>query len=209
MKLYTFPPAPNPKRLNIFLLEKEISIETEIVDLMAGEHRREPFLSINRHGTVPALVLDDGTVMTEVIGILSYLEALYPKTPLLGTDPLFRAQILSWDHRCFVEGFTGVAEALRNSAEAFAGRALPGPVAYEQIDELVERGRKRIQTFYRVLDEHLDGRHFMVGDTFTMADIAAYVFVDFSGWVKETIPKECGHLAVWYQQVSSRSSVQS
>lgn len=209
MKLYTFLSAPNPKRLNIFLLEKEINIETEVVDLMTGEHRREPFLSINPHGTVPALVLDDGSVMTEVIGMLSYLEALYPKTPLLGTDPLSQAQILSWDHRCFSEGFAGVAEVLRNSAEAFIGRALPGPTPYEQIPELVERGRKRVQTFYRVLDKHLDGRRFMVGDTFTVADIAAYVFVDFSGWVKEGIPEDCGHLVEWHQQVSNRPSVQS
>ena len=207
MKLYTFPPAPNPKRLSIFLAEKGIDVETVIVDLMAGEQRKEPYLSVNPWGTVPVLVLEDGTVMTEVIGILSYLEELYPQTPLLGTDPASRAQALSWDHRCFSEGFTGVAEVLRNSAEVFAGRALPGPVSYEQIPELVERGRKRIHSFYGVLNEHLKNKSFMVGDTFTVADIAAYVFVDFSGWVKETIPEECEHLLAWYQRVSERPSV--
>lgn len=209
MKLYTFPPAPNPKRLDIFILEKGIEIDTTLIDLMAGEQRREPFLSINPWGTVPALVLDDGTVMTEVIGILNYLEALYPEVPLLGTDPISRAQILSWDHRCFSEGFIAVAEVLRNSSEVFVNRALPGPIAYAQIPALVERGQKRIHGFYQVLDEHLQEKDFMVGDTFTVADIAAYVFVNFSGWVKETIPDECQYLLAWYKNISERPSLQS
>lgn len=208
MKLYTFPPAPNPKRLDIFIAEKGLDIETINVDLMAGEHRKEPYLSVNPWGTVPALVLGDGTLMTEVIGILCYLEELYPQVPLLGSDAVSRAQILSWDHRCFSEGFNGVAEVLRNSSEAFVDRALPGPVAYAQIPDLVERGRKRIHGFYHVLNEHLEGKSFMVGDTFTVADIAAYVFVNFSGWVKEMIPDDCQHLLVWYQNVSERPSVQ-
>lgn len=209
MKLYTFPPAPNPKRLDIFMAEKGIDIETTNVDLMAGEHRKEPYLSLNPWGTVPILILDDGTVMTEVIGMYSYLEALYPEVPLLGSDAVSRAQILSWDHRCFVEGFTGVAEVLRNSSQAFAGRALPGPVGYEQIPELIDRGRKRIHAFYKVLDEQLENKSFMVGTSFSVADIAAYVFVNFSGWVKETVPDDCPHLSAWYQMISERPSVQS
>lgn len=209
MKLYTFPPAPNPKRLDIFTAEKGIEIETITVDLMAGEHRKASYLSVNPWGTVPALVLDDGTLMTEVIGMLSYLEELYPEVPLLGSDPVSRAQILSWDHRCFFEGFSSVAEVLRNSSEAFVDRALPGPISYAQIPDLIERGRKRIQGFYHVLNEPLKGKPFMVGDTFTVADIAAYVFVNFSGWVKEAIPDESEHLSAWYQKVSVRPSVQS
>lgn len=209
MKLYTFPPAPNPKRLSLFLAEKGIEIETVNIDLMLGEHREPSYLSVNPLGTVPALVLDDGTVMTEVIGILSYLEAVYPETPLLGTDPVSRAQILSWDHRCFVEGFTGVAEVLRNSSKNFEGRALAGPVSYEQIPELINRGRKRIHTFYQVLDEHLKGKQFMVGDSFSVADIIAYVFVDFSGWVKETIPEGSQNLLAWHENVSQRPAIQS
>lgn len=209
MKLYTYPPAPNPKRLKIFLAEKGINLDTELVDLMSKEQFSEAYQSVNSWGTVPALVLNDGTVMTEVIGIFSYLEDIYPQKPLLGSDPLSRALILSWDHRCFTDGFLAVAEVLRNSAPAFSGRALPGPVSYEQIPQLAERGRKRIQTFYSVLNKHLDGRDFMVGDNFTIADIAAFVFIEFSGWVKATIPDECTSLIAWHQQVSTRESVQS
>jgi len=209
MRLYTYPPAPNPMRLDIFLSEKGIEIETEHVDLMAKEQFGESFRAVNSGGTVPALVLDDGEVLTEVVGMYSYLEDIYPQRPLLGTDPLSRALILSWDHRCFTDGFQAVAEVLRNSAPSFARRALPGPISYEQIPELADRGNDRIQAFYRVLNEHLEGREFMVGDDFTIADISAYVFVKFSGWVKATIPDGCVHLRAWCQQVSSRDSVQS
>lgn len=209
MKLYTYPPAPNPKRLDIFLAEKGIHLETELVDLMSKEQLSESYKLINSWGTVPALVLNDGIVMTEVIGIFSYLEDLYPQKPLMGTDPLSRALVLSWDHRCFSEGFLAVAEVLRNSAPAFAGRSLPGPVSYEQIPQLVERGKKRIQTFYSVLNQHLDGRDFMVGDHFTIADIAAFVFIEFSGWVKARIPDDCASLIAWHQQVSTRNSTQN
>lgn len=214
MKLYTFPPAPNPKRLDIFIREKGIEIDTTSIDLMAGEHRKEPYLSINPWGTVPALVLNDGTLMTEVIGILSYLEELYPQVSLMGNDPISRAQILSWDHRCFSEGITAVGEVFRNSSEVFVDRSLPGPIAYAQIPDLIERGRKRIHGFYQVLDQHLLDQHtkdkkFMVGDAFSVADISAYVFINFSGWVKETIPGECEHLSAWHQKISERSSTQS
>jgi glutathione S-transferase len=209
MKLYTYPPAPNPMRLNIFLAEKGIQIETEQVDLMEREQFNESFRAVNSWGTVPALVLDDGVVLTEVVGMYRYLEDIYPQKPLLGTDPISRALILSWDHRCFTDGFQAVAEVLRNSAPGFAGRALPGPVSYEQISELADRGNERIQAFYGVLNKHLEGREFMVGDNFTVADIAAYGFVTFSGWVKATIPDECVHLSTWHQQISTRESVQS
>tara|TARA_R110000822_G_scaffold59736_35_gene149244 strand:- start:22689 stop:23318 length:630 start_codon:yes stop_codon:yes gene_type:complete len=209
MKLYTYPPAPNPMRLAIFMAEKGVDIETEVIDLMSGEQRSDSFRAVNHWGTLPSLVLDDGTVLTEVVGMYSYLEEIYPQKPLLGTDPLSRALILSWDHRCFTDGFQAVAEALRNSVPAFAGRALPGPVSYEQIPALADRGKERIQAFYGVLDKHLEGRDFMVGDDFTVADITAYVFVVFSGWVKVAIPDECVHLSAWHQQISTRESVQS
>jgi glutathione S-transferase len=196
-------------RLGIFLAEKGIDIETEHVDLMAREQFNESFRTVNSWGTVPALLLDDGEVLTEVVGMYSYLEDIYPQIPLLGSEPLSRALILSWDHRCFTDGFQAVAEVLRNSAPGFAGRALPGPVSYEQISELADRGNERIQAFYGVLNKHLEGREFMVGDNFTVADIDAYVFVKFSSWVKATIPDECTHLRTWHQQISTRESVQS
>lgn len=208
MKLYTFPPAPNPRRLAIFLAEKGIALDTQLVDLRGGEQFLQQYQAVNPRETVPALVLDDGTLLTEVVGMYIYLESLYPDQPLLGSDPLSRAEIISWDHRCFVDGFQAVAETLRNSNKAFAGHALPGPVGYEQIPELAARGRQRIQAFYRVLDAHLQGREYIVGKNFSVADIAAWVFVEFSGWVKEQVPEACTALAEWCEKTRIRPSIQ-
>jgi len=208
MKLYTFPPAPNPRRLAIFLAEKGIVLETRVIDLMAKEQFSPDYLNVNPCGTVPALELDDGTVLTEVIGMYAYLEDLYPDKPLLGGNALEQAEVLSWDHRCFAEGFLAVAEVLRNGNKAFVDRALPGPERYAQIPALVERGRCRTQAFYRILNEHLRERQYMVGDGFTVADIAAWVFVEFSGWVKERVPEECTALQAWCEHIEARASVQ-
>ena len=94
---------------------------------MSGEQRSDSFRAVNHWGTVPSLVLDDGTVLTEVVGMYSYLEEIYPQKPLLGSDPLSRALILSWDHRCFTDGFQAVAEALRNSVPALCRTCVAWP----------------------------------------------------------------------------------
>src|SRR6056297_3197147 len=144
MHLYTYDPAPNPRRLGLFLEWKGIEIETTQVDLMQLEQLGETYRAINPAGTVPALILDDGTLMTEVIAICDYLEALHPEKPLFGEGPLARAQVLSWDHHLFLSVFMAIAETLRNGNPAFEDRALPGPFKVTQIPALCERGRSRL-----------------------------------------------------------------
>ncbi len=76
MKLYTFDPAPNPQRLTLFMKYKGIGIDTQQIDMMQGEQLSDEYRAVNPACTVPALVLDDGTVMTEVVGICHYLESI-------------------------------------------------------------------------------------------------------------------------------------
>jgi glutathione S-transferase len=197
MHLYTFEAAPNPRRLGLFLAYKGIELATTQVDLMKGEQQSEAFRAINPHCTVPALILDDGTLLTEVIGICDYLESRYPEKPLLGTSALERAQVLSWDHRLFLGVFLAIAEVLRNGNPAFKDRALPGPHRTSQIPALVDRGRERLAQAWPSLDEALAGREFLVGDGITLADLDLLVAVDFAGWVKETVPEQCENLLAW------------
>lgn len=191
MKLYTFDPAPNPKRLTLFMQYKGIDIETSQIDMMSAEQLGEDYRKINPVGTVPALILDDGTLLTEVIGICSYLEAVYPEKPLMGSTPLEQAQVLSWDHKLFNMVIMAVAEALRNGSPNFANRALPGPLNVPQIEALVERGMLRLEHVWPALDRDLAGRDWLVGDSISLADMDMLVCTEFAGWVKASPPEEC------------------
>lgn len=200
MKLYTYDAAPNPRRLALFLQVKGIDIETQQVDLMAGEQTGDAYRAINPACTVPALILDDGTALDAVIGICTYLEALYPEKPLLGSTPLEKAQVASWCHSLFNGLAQSIAMVLRNRGEAFKNRALPGPVDLPQIPELIDRGHLLINHLLPSIDAHLDGATWMVGDTLTQADIDLFVYLDFLGWIRTEVPAECTHLLDWRER---------
>ncbi len=201
MKLHTCDPAPNPRRVNLFLAVKGIRIPTVQVDLRAGEHLGEAFRRLNPRCIVPVLELDDGSVLCDGLAICWYLESLYPDPPLLGRDALQTARILSWEQMSFTDGFMPAADILRNRSQAFRDRAVTGPAASAQIPALVERGRERLHQFWRYLETHLDGRRFIVGDSLTFADINTLVIIDFAGWSKESVPAECPKVLQWMQRI--------
>ncbi len=201
MKLYTYDPAPNPARLNMFLQYKGITLDTEQIDMTTMAQHHPDYLKVVPEGTIPALVLDDGAVLTEVIAIVHYLEALYPDKPLLGTTVLERATTLNWNHRIFNQVFMAVAEAFRNAHPAFKDRALPGTTPYAQIQELSERGKARLAASFEQLDQVLAERPFVAGDHFSFADIDLIAAVDFSSWAAKIAPTEAQvHLSAWNQR---------
>jgi len=202
MKLFTYDAAPNPRRVNLFLSYKGIELPVRQIDLREREQFGEEYRKINPRCTVPALQLDDGEVLCDGIAICWYLECLFPNRPLLGADPWVQAQVLSWDHRIFADGLMPVADALRNRGKTFSARALPGPQALAQIPELEARGRLRLQAFWRCLEEHLHGRDFLVGTGLTLADIDAYVVIDFASWIKESVPLDCTNVQMWARRVA-------
>ncbi|WP_142809555.1 glutathione S-transferase family protein [Tepidiphilus olei] len=206
MKLYDYPPAPNPRRVRIFLAEKGIEVPTEAVDLRQGAQLSEAFRRINPQCVVPYLVLDDGTGISESIAICRYFEALQPDPPLFGKTPLEQALVEMWSRRAEFEGLLAVADALRNSAPAFKNRALPGADDFEQIPALVERGQRRTKRFFDVLEERLAHSTFLAGDFFSVADITAFVTVDFAGWIKLTLPETHINARRWYETVRARPS---
>ena len=198
MKLYTYDPAPNPQRLGMFMDYQGIDIETVQVDMMTQEHLGEAYLEVNPLGTVPALVLDDGTTLTEVIGCCNYLESLYPEKPLMGSTDLERAQVISWDHLLFVSVFMAVAEIFRNGNPNFTGRALPGALGIEQIPALVERGQRRLEAGWRTVDKRLGEADFLAGDNFSLADIDLMILAEFAGWAaKSPVPEDCANILDW------------
>jgi glutathione S-transferase len=156
---------------------------------------------------VPALRTEEGTLLTDNAAIAAYLEARYPQPPLLGITPQDKAEIASWHWRAEFEGLMAVAEALRNSSPAMAGRALPGPVNYAQIPELAERGVARLQQFFATLNQHLEGRDFIAAGQFSLADITAVVAVDFARVVKVKPGEQHPHLLRWRAKMAERPSM--
>ena len=209
MKLYDYAAAPNPRRVRIFLAEKNIEVETIQIDLAKFEQKSEAFLKLSPLGEVPLLQLDDGTCISQVHAICRYIEEIYPENPLLGRTPLEKALVESSNHQLNMNGIAAVTEGFRNSSPVFEGRAIAGPNAYEQIPALAERGLLRIDHLFRDLDAHFANSQFIIGDYFSVADITAFTTMDFARWVKKTIPEDCVNLQRWYDQVNARPSAKA
>ena len=209
MKLYDFAPAPNPRRVRIFLAEKGIVLPTVQVNLRANEQFSPAFRAVNADCTVPVLELDDGARIADVLAICVYFEASQPEPPLMGVGARDQANVAAWQRRVERDGFLAVVEAFRNSTPGFKGRALPGPDDYEQIPALAERGRARLGKFFAMMNACLADREFVAGQRYSIADITALVTVDFAGWIKLRIPDDCSHLRRWYDAVSARPSAEA
>jgi glutathione S-transferase len=207
LTLFDFTLAPSPRRARIFLAEKGVEYTKVQIDLAIGEHLLPAFRAINPSCTVPALRLDDGTVISENAGIAAYLEAEYPDPPLLGRTPLEKGLVASWNARVEYEGLMAVAEALRNSAPGLKDRSLTGAVNFVQVPALAERGVHRIWLFFDMLEARLDGRDFVATDHFTVADITAVVTLDFARVVRCKPKLEHTNIARWRAALAQRPSL--
>jgi glutathione S-transferase len=205
MKLFTWGPAPNPRRVRIFVAEKGIAIATE--DVGERAQLKADFLARDPNRLTPALELDDGTLIGEAAAICRYLDGLHPEPPLFGRNPTQAALIDMWERKCEFEGLQATAEVFRNSLPAFVDRGLGGyAVSIPQIPALIERGRVRMNAFYGKLDAQLAGGEYIVGDALSMADITGLCAIDFAIRVKIPIPDECKRVKAWHARVSARPS---
>jgi glutathione S-transferase len=206
MKFYDCSTAPSPRRVRIFMAEKGIELPTVQVDLRHGEQLSDAFRRINPRCTVPVLELDDGTRLTDTLAICHYLESEFPEPNLMGRDAREQALVMNWHEQTMTEGFLAGAEALRNFARGFAGRALTGPQGFEQIPELAERGRARLEAFMAVLDDRLAESPYVALDRYTVADIGAFVCVDFAGWIKLPVLERWPNIRRWHEELAARPS---
>ncbi len=203
---YDFQRAPSPRRARIVLAEKGIAHEVRQVDLGTAEQLSDAYRRINPACTVPALVLDDGAVLTDNAGIAAWAEAVQPDPPLLGTTPTENAAVASWNSKIEGECFMAIAEVLRNTSKGMVDRALPGPNNYPQIPELAERGRARLIHFLDRFEEHMHGRDWVATDSFSLADITAGVALDFAGWIKVDVGEGRPAVAKWREKLAQRPS---
>jgi len=199
VRLYDQPRAPNPRRVNIFLAEKGVEIPRETVDLMQGGHRASAFLDAVGVSQVPALVLSDGTVLTETQAICRYVEALHPEPNMMGADPLEQAVIEMWQRRVEFGLFLTVAGCFRHSNPHMA-------VLEHQVPEYGAAMRDRIAGHLEALETRLAGRDWIAADRPTVADITAVVALDFMKVIKYPMPEGMKNLNNWASRMRARPS---
>ncbi len=203
MKLYDGGRAPNPRRTRIFLAEKGITLPLEQVDLGALQQRTPGYTAVNPLQRVPALVLDDGTVITESIAICRYFEELQPDPPLFGRGALEVAQVEMWQRRVEQNLLAGISHVFRNSHPAMKEMEVP------QVPAWAEANKPRIMDFLVVLDRQLADHPFIAGDRYSVADITGLVGVDFMKPAKLAVPDDLSNIQRWHAAVSARPSAQA
>jgi glutathione S-transferase len=200
MKLYDFARAPNPRRVRIFLAEKGIQIPTEQVDLGALAHKSPAYTAVNPLQRLPALVLDDGTVLAESIAICRYFELLQPEPALFGRAPKEQAVIEMWQRRVELHLLWPVSFVFRSLHPAMARMEVP------QVPAWGEANKPRVMEFLELLEKELANRRYVAGDVFTVADITGLVAIDFMKPAKLAVPESMTNVRRWPAERAARPS---
>ena len=202
MKLYSFPEAPNPRRVLIFAAEKNLQLDVVNVDLRAGDTKRPEFLQKNPSGKIPVLELDDGTCIAESIAICRYIEALAPEPNLFGRDALETALIEAHHRHIEFELHPNIGAAWVNGP-IVAAAGIVKPIEAQRF-----RGTSLTRKYYARMDKELSARPFIAGERFSIADISAMCMIDFAAAMVDLKPsEELLHLWNWHERVSRRQSI--
>ncbi len=200
MKLFDGGRAPNPRRVRVFLSEKNIVVPLVSIDMAGLEHRSEAVSALNPMQKLPILQLDDGTVLTESIAICRYFEELQPEPALFGTGALDRARVEMWQRRVEFGLMGAVAAAFRHLHPAMRDWEVP------QVAEWGEANKPKALEFLALLDRELAGRSFVAGGGYSVADITAMIAIDFMKPARLAVPDALRHVHRWYREVASRPS---
>lgn len=203
MRLYTSGRAPNPRRVSIFLKEKGIEI-ADIVDLDIGkkEQRGETFTALNPFQRLPVLLLDDGTALSESVAICRYIEEeLAPEPNLLGATPKERAIVEMWNRRAELTLFAQTSFAFRHLHPSMVELEVP------QIAAWGEANKQKLPATLGLFDQALAKTRFLAGERFTIADITAFVAIDFLRPLRFPVPEELSALHRWRADIAARPSI--
>ena len=204
MKLYDSHRAPNPRRVRWVMAEKGIEdVEIVQVDIMVGDHKMPEYRAKVGVPHVPALELDDGTVISESVAIGRYLEALYPEPNLFGVDAREQAIIEMWTRRCELYLANPIMLNVRLTHPALAA------IEAHQQPQVADFNRAAAERFMRTLDRHLADHEWIAEDRFTIADIVGAVGLDFARLVKYRPPEELTHLNRWLDACRARPAAKA
>ena len=202
MKLYVSPGAPSPRRVMMFMVEKNITgIDLVNVDLNAQEHKGEAYRAKSPLAKVPALELDDGRVLTETRAICTYLEGLYPEPNLMGVNSDERAFIEMADRRAELYLLAGIANTVRHTHPGLA------PLEQPQFPDYGHSQALKVREVAAWFDHVLERQPWMAGERFSIADITAFCAIEFARLMKFQPGKEgLPALQAWRDRVAARVS---
>lgn len=199
MLLYDTPmPAPNPRRVRIFLAEKGVEVPTKIVNILKRRQKEPEYLAKNSRGQVPMLELDDGTIIAETVAICRYFEETHPEPPLFGRTPVEKAQVDMWVRR--------IEFVLMEPASNVWRHAHPHPGMERPHQAFGDANRATYDAGLAWLDAELEGREFIVGQGWTVADAIALATIDFATWIGLPMGDDRPNLAAWHARVTARPS---
>ena len=207
MKLYTFAPAANALRVEMFLREKKLKLETISVNVREDELFKEPYNSMNPFNCIPFLELENGTIITETISICRYLDEQSNSSNLFGNDTEERAIIDMWNRRIELDGFLPLLHSVRNKTSFFKGKVVPGTrTSITQSPEIVERGIEMFDILLNRIEPHLSKNKFLLGDKFTIADITSHFMFNLSNMLKIDFGQKYKNVYRWKSDLEKRPS---
>jgi glutathione S-transferase len=203
MKLYDSV-GPNPRIVRMFMAEKAIEIEKQTVDLRGGENRGETHLKRNPMGQMPTLELDDGSYLAEITAICEYLEEKNPKPAMIGSTPEERAECRMWTRRVDLNICEPLANGYRfGEALKFFEKRIP--VAPEASAGLKKIAAARLQW----LNGQLEGKQYLCGQRFTLADIFLFGWIEFGNQVGQPLDPANANIVAWMARVAERPSAKA
>ncbi len=203
MKLYDTPLAPNPRRVRWFMAEKGIEdIEIHTFNLIKGEHREAAYVEKAGLPLVPALELDDGTTIAESVAICRYLESRYPEPNLFGRDAEEVAVIEMWMRRAELMVAHPMMLGVRHTHPALAALE-------QQVPAVGEWSRDSALRALKFFDRRLEGRDWIAADRITIADIVAFIGLDFGRLIKLAPPPELKNVCRWADVMRARPAAKA
>ena len=193
--------GPNPHVVRMFIAEMGIDIETIEIDLMGGENRQSSYLKKNPSGQLPALQLDDGSFLAEITVICEYLDEINGHTDLIGTNPQERAETKMWTRRIDLQILEPLTNGFRYAEgyDLFKDRLHLIPDAANDLKAIAQ---ERLTW----LDKQLEGKEFICGDRFSLADIMFYCFLHFGSTVGQPINQDNTNIVSLYEKIGMRES---
>ena len=196
--------GPNPKVVRMYMAELGIKMDQKEIDLIGGENRQSDYVKINPGGGTPALELDNGSIIAEITCICEYLDELEGGSSLIGTTPEERAETRMWVRRIDL----GILEPLTNGFRYAEGE----PMFKDRMTLMTHAAsdlKALAQEKITWLDDLMNGKDFICGDRFTLADIMLFVFLEFGMTVGQPLNKDNENICALFEKIAARPSAKA